>query len=144
MTRINVGILPQELTDSHLNAELRELPRIFTAVNKRILANKDFKDIPKSFSLGTGHVLFFYNKCKYLYNRHSQLRNEYKRRFRKEYQFDGERTIVPNHLYNDYIPSKTDRDILIERISTRILESNQKPRYYQNEISKKEAVNLLK
>ena len=54
MTRINSAIDPKNLTDQHLIAELRELPRIFTAVNKRIEKGKLFDDIPEKFTLGTG------------------------------------------------------------------------------------------
>lgn len=57
MTRINSSVKPKNLTDSMLNAELRELPRIFTAVQKRVSENKPFNDIPSRFTLGTGHVL---------------------------------------------------------------------------------------
>jgi len=34
MTRINIGILPHDLTDQHLLAEFRELPRIPNRVKK--------------------------------------------------------------------------------------------------------------
>lgn len=49
MTRINVGVHPNELCDQHLVAEYRELPRVFS-----------YKDrvIDGPFRLGTGHVLW--------------------------------------------------------------------------------------
>ena len=50
MTRINVGIDPEELCDQHLLAEYRELPRLW-----------DFKPKskpPEHFKLGPGHVLW--------------------------------------------------------------------------------------
>ena len=75
MTRINSAIDPKNLTDQHLIAELRELPRIFTAVNKRIEQGKYFNDIPKEFALGSGHVKFFYDKLKFLNLRHTILEN---------------------------------------------------------------------
>ena len=55
MTRIDSAIPAKNLTAQHLIAELRELPRIFTAVNKRINQGKGFDDIPEKFTLGTGH-----------------------------------------------------------------------------------------
>lgn len=48
MTRVNVGIMPEELCDQMLLAELRELPRCFA-----------FKSPgPEKDTLGTGHVLW--------------------------------------------------------------------------------------
>lgn len=81
MTRINV-VPVNELTRQHLVAEYRELPRIYNLVRKRIeLGNKptDIKCPPK-YTLGKGHVLFFYNKLKWLTDRYDSLCNEMKQR----------------------------------------------------------------
>lgn len=75
MTRINSSINP---TDQHLIAELRELPRIFTSVNKRLTLNKTFDDIPKEFVLGLGHCKFFYNKLDFLYLRLIRFKKSWK------------------------------------------------------------------
>ncbi len=75
MTRINL-ISPQELSDQHLLAEMRELPRIFTHVEKYGVA----KDIHEKFCLGTGHVKFFTNKLNYLAIRYNELVNEWENR----------------------------------------------------------------
>ena len=48
MTRINVGVNPEELCDQHLLAEIRELPRV---IGTKIKAKP-----PSEFKLGTGHV----------------------------------------------------------------------------------------
>lgn len=77
MTRINV--VPVEcLTDRHLLAEYRELPRIFTAVKELIENGKTPSDvdIPDSYKLGKGHVKFFYNKLTWLQHRFSLLYQE--------------------------------------------------------------------
>lgn len=68
MTRINL-VVPKELTDQHLKAEIRELPRIFSLV----LKSKNTSNIPANYKLGTGHVKFFYNKIKWLYERYLSL-----------------------------------------------------------------------
>jgi deoxyribonuclease (pyrimidine dimer) len=65
MTRINSAIKVKFLTDEHLLAEHREIKRLPYAYKKRIETGKGFKDIPKEFTLGTGHVLFFINKNKF-------------------------------------------------------------------------------
>lgn len=77
MTRINL-VDPSHLTDKHLMAEYRELPRIFTAVIKLQEQGKKPSDvdIPDQYVLGKGHVKFFYNKIGWLRFRYEQLRKE--------------------------------------------------------------------
>lgn len=74
MTRINV-VPPQELCDQHLLAELRELPRIPNRVKRRIEAGQvqPPASAPSCYVLGTGHVVFFYDKLKFLRRRYLAL-----------------------------------------------------------------------
>ena len=74
MTRINL-VDPNMLTDKHLLAEYRELPRVFTAVKTAIAKGNCPADynIPQRYKLGTGHVTFFYNKCTWLASRYCQI-----------------------------------------------------------------------
>lgn len=72
MTRINC-VPVEELHYKHLVAEYRELPRVFALA--RIT-----KRAPAQYTLGTGHVLFFYDKLGWLYARQWQLYDEMKRR----------------------------------------------------------------
>lgn len=148
MTRINSAIFPNNLTDQHLIAELRELPRIFTAVKKRIEQNKSFDDIPKEFCLGTGHTKFFYNKLKFLIDRYCFLKYEYYLRFKKSWQYPIDQKILTgwilNYLFYDYTTTQQEYQLLIDRISTRINESNQIPRYYGEKITKQQAIHLLR
>lgn len=60
MTRINL-IDPSHLTKRHLIAEYKEITQFLHNVKK-----SNLKDIPKHFTLGTGHVKFFYNKGEYV------------------------------------------------------------------------------
>jgi deoxyribonuclease (pyrimidine dimer) len=65
MTRINV-IPVEELTDQHLMAEYRELPMVMASARRSSVAT--FK--PSTvYTLNRGHVIFFYDKKKYLMNR---------------------------------------------------------------------------
>lgn len=48
MTRINM-VDPADLSDQHLKAELRELPRVFSF-------KIDISDAPERYCLGKGHV----------------------------------------------------------------------------------------
>lgn len=71
MTRINT-IDPSFLTDQHLFAEYRELPRIFTLVRE---GKAKGTPCPK-YTMGTGHVTFFYDKLNYLFNRYKWIIEE--------------------------------------------------------------------
>lgn len=78
MTRINL-VDPTVLTDKHLMAEYRELPRIFTAVLKlqeQHCYNFETIGIPSEYVLGKGHVKFFYNKIGWLLKRYESIFNE--------------------------------------------------------------------
>lgn len=117
MTRINVAIPPRELTTRHLIAEHREIKRI---PNTIVSGRAKIKDIPPKFTLGTGHVKFFYNKLGYLKNRYEELYNEcLLRGFNVSYYGDVWND-VPKHLMNDYIPSKEDEQLIRDRINERL------------------------
>ena len=81
MTRINL-VDPTHLTDKHLLAEYRELPRIFTSVRKLIYQGKYPFDveIPDQYCLGKGHCKFFYDKVNWLKTRYTALARELNRR----------------------------------------------------------------
>jgi hypothetical protein len=121
MTRINV-VPVETLTREHLVAEYRELPRVFTlAANAK---NGWWKKQPQSYTLGTGHVLFFYNRLKFLADRHKQLVHEmlkrgYKPNFTEclEAQF---RQHIPEQYWFDYKPTEEALKINRERIKERL------------------------
>lgn len=73
MTRINL-IPVTELSDQHLMAEYRELPRIVNGV----LDGKFRTDskIPAHYVLGAGHVKFFTNKLIFLQSRYQKIHKE--------------------------------------------------------------------
>jgi hypothetical protein len=117
MTRINVGVKPAELTNKHLIAEAREIKRIPNCVAK---GKFNLNGQPKQFTLGTGHVKFFYDKLYYLKKRYEELYNEcINRGFKVQYYGDAWNGI-PDHLMGDYTPTDTDRQIIIERITERL------------------------
>jgi len=130
LTRIN--ILPvEELTDQHLMAEYREIFMIGSALQISLKSkNWDPKRIPKKFTLNTGHVMFFYNKGKYLYNRYEQIKKELtKRNFKLDKSRLFKVTQFPTEYYNDWEPTKEDQAIVWQRIEERIQE---KPEWYRH------------
>lgn len=123
MTRINC-IDPKMLTDKHLGAEYRELPRIFGLVRKAIDRGEVPNDPrnPKAYTLGKGHCRFFYNRLGYLVSRQKQLCDECKRRGRKV-SFDNIDSLVyniPNEWMNDWVPDHTAIGINKQRINERL------------------------
>lgn len=127
MTRINV-VPVSELTNKHLMAEYHEITRIFRLVreaqNRGI--NKYNLDqrcpIPMEYTLGKGHVLFFYNKLAYILKRYSELQQEL---FSRNYNINP---IDPNSLtsglraewFNDYSPTESAIEINRARINERL------------------------
>lgn len=115
MTRINV-VPVEELCNVHLFAEHRELTRIpNTIVNGKAILDGKY---PKEYTLGTGHVKFFYPRLKYLHKRYQMLHNELcNRGYRVTYIWPEN---VPERLYNDYEPTEEALTINRERIKERI------------------------
>jgi deoxyribonuclease (pyrimidine dimer) len=77
MTRINV-VPVSELSRQHLVAEYRELPRLFALVGKAIDRGETPRDPrnPDAYTLGKGHVRFFYSRMRYILNRNAELFDE--------------------------------------------------------------------
>jgi hypothetical protein len=116
MTRINVGVRAKELSRQHLIAEHREIKRIPNQIkNGRYSMEKQ----PNEFTLGTGHVKFFYDKLKYLYNRYVEIYCECVDRGYNVSDYSNCWDNVPKHLFNDYKEQKRDRLLILERIRER-------------------------
>jgi deoxyribonuclease (pyrimidine dimer) len=131
VTRINLVPI-SELADQHLVAEYREIFMVGSSLQRSLKSpnwRKTKNSLPKDFTLNKGHVKFFYNKGKYLYNRYLDLVEEMKSRGMSP---DPDRIFKreqwPDDLFQDWSP--TDRDLLIirERIKVRI---QQKPNWYR-------------
>ena len=123
MTRINC-VPVEELTDKHLGAEYRELPRLFGQIQKAIERGESPDDPrnPKEYKLGKGHTRFFYNKTQWLRYRYEQLVNECKRRGRVV-NFP----VVPKHIWDiphewwhDWQPTPEALELNRQRIQERL------------------------
>lgn len=137
MTRINASIKPIELTNAHLLAEIRELPRILNTVKsgKAKIENKT-----DTFKLGSNHTTFFYGRLKYLVNRHKNLVNEAKVRGFNIMDYSESYKNIPPHLFNDWRETKEARELLKERINLRLTESKQTIRFYDRVVTLEEAL----
>lgn len=119
MTRINC-VPVQELSGPHLVAEYRELPRVFALAQKA--AARGTLTQPERYTLGKGHVLFFYTRLAYLARRHRQLVAEMKRRGYRP-SFDGVQRQqfpdIPDAFWGDWEPDEAALLINRARIAER-------------------------
>lgn len=117
MTRINC-IPVVGLHDKHLLAEYRELPRVFKLA-------RPCNDAPVQYTLGAGHVKFFYDKLRFLYNRQHDIVIEMKRRgFKPTFNPEDlhKRFYSPAQLplWNSWVPTQKDMALNRARISERL------------------------
>lgn len=120
MTRINC-VPVEELSGPHLVAEYRELPRVFALAARAVARNK--LQQPSAYTLGQGHMLFFYTRLGYLMERHAQLIAEMKRRGYKP-TFEGVRRDqfpdIPDAWWNHWTPTEEALRLNRERIAERL------------------------
>ena len=119
MTRINC-VPVEELSGPHLVAEYRELPRVFALAQRA--AARGFAAQPVVYTLGKGHLLFFYTRLGYLARRHAELVREMKRRGYKPMFAGVQRTdfaAIPDAFWNDWEPTEIALAINRERIAQR-------------------------
>lgn len=123
MTRINC-IPPRELTDAHLGAEYRELPRIFALVAAAVARGEkpDGRRNPKEYVLGPGHVRFFYPRLTYCAKRFAQIVIECRARGRAVNFFSLPACIdtIPAEWWGDWTPDITAQALNRSRISQRL------------------------
>jgi hypothetical protein len=121
MTRINV-VPVETLSTKHLIAEYREITRLPNNLKKslnRLTSPFSLTEIPNEYTLGKGHVKFFYDKMIYLKNRYEQLVSEMLRRgYNPSFRDSSIFCQFPMEFNNDYKP--TEDAININK--TRILE----------------------
>lgn len=143
VTRINVGIHPKELPDKLLLAEHREIKRIPNVIKS---GRYSMAGIPAKFTLGKGHVKFFYSRLLFLRNRYVSLYKECIARSFNVQDYSSAWEGVPPELYLDYQSSEDDRQIVVERIESKgfslITIERAKLTYEDWEISHREILTL--
>lgn len=106
MTRVNL-VHPKELNVKHLVAEYKELPRIFGNVRAAIERGEVASDPrnPVKFTLGQGHMRFFYPRIQFLVTRQYALIREMLRRGYAPTYRDVVVTDIPWQWHGDYVPT---------------------------------------
>lgn len=118
MTRINVGVHPSELNTKMLIAEHREIKRIPNVIKS---GRFNLNGQPKQFTLGTGHVKFFYTRIAFLRARYKTIFDECIRRGFNVTDYSNSFEEIPIAFMGDYIPSESDRKLILDRIALRLL-----------------------
>ncbi|NUJ97364.1 deoxyribonuclease [Candidatus Gracilibacteria bacterium] len=122
MTRVNL-VPVKELYDQHLLAEHREIKRIPNLIKQ---GKYNFVGQPKKYTLGSGHVKFFYDKMEFLRLRYSELYDECLKRGFKVQNYGENFLGLAGEFYNNYFPD----DEAIE-ISKARLKEKYKPNFYK-------------
>lgn len=117
MTRINC-VPAAELSRQHLLAEYRELPRVFKLA-ERAYHKKEILMAPNAYTLGSGHVKFFYSRLGYCKQRFSELRREMLRRGYKPKYDNPPEVEVGDDWWQDWQPDTTAIQINKQRILER-------------------------
>ena len=144
MTRINSAIPVQHLTDEHLLAEHREIKRLPYCL-ERSIESLSKRRMPSKFCLGTGHVLFFLDKMKFVSRRYKELYAECRKRGFTVTDYSSNFENVAPDYFNDYVPTSNEREVLIKRITERLMNSPKSSWHYcGKKISKEEAIEMLK
>lgn len=122
MTRINL-VPPPILTDKHLSGEFYELPRVLTNIEKHLERNESLSDvnIPDTYTLGTGHMKFFYDKGQWLLDRYVALICELERRGTNIDQVKTSAVMsrfweLPREYMKDYEPTPEEIYINMQRL----------------------------
>lgn len=131
MTRINC-VPVEELNDKHLVAEYHEITRVFGLVRKNLESGKDLFKIPapSEYTLGTGHVKFFYTRLAWVERRMADLALEMHRR-KMKVRLDLLKGIsdgLPVELFGEWEADDKALAINRERLAERLEAMENKPK----------------
>ena len=107
----------------HLKGEYKEITRVFGLARKaQFDVIKGKRKLPTDYTLGTGHVLFFYNKLKFIADRYESLVLEMQRRGYKPNPIPHNELLdnIDTRLHNDYVSTQEAIAINRERINLRL------------------------
>jgi hypothetical protein len=120
MTRINL-VSPSLLCDQHLLAEHREITRIPNHVLRRLSQGKPVVcSLLDDYTLGEGHVRFFYDKLEWLKRRYDAVHHECQRRGFKVTHIWPELNGVPAKYRRGYEITEAALRVSAERIAAKM------------------------
>ena len=119
MTRINL-VHPSKLSTKHLVAEYREIVRVF-ALARMAQHEMHRRKQPSAYTLGAGHVLFFYDKLKFVSDRYDSLCQEMVDRgfICNRIPMEDLHNGIGKHMFHNYTPTETAIAINMQRIKDR-------------------------
>lgn len=122
MTRVNL-IPVAELTRQHLLAEYREIARIPALALAAYNRGEKWEDHPQKYTLGTGHVKFFYSRLGFVEKRFNKLVVEMQRRgYNVGYLQLAMPMSLPQAWWRDYRPTPAAMALSRGRINERLQE----------------------
>lgn len=132
MTRIDC-VPVEELSNAHLQSNYKELPRAFGYIRARISKNLPLVDrqTPPKYTMGQGHVKFFYDKFLWLAKRYREVHREMVARgFKPSYSENYNISDIVNSEESlrhtgRWKPSQADIEVSRARIKERISEKPQ-------------------
>ena len=131
MTRINC-VPPSELHDKFLVAEYHELPRVYNLVRKAVARGHEPKDyaVFSEYTMGSGHVKFFYTRLKWLAERQTLLVEEMlRRKMRPQFvKFDELFAGIRRSWFGDWEPDEKALAANRARLAERLVEMKNKPK----------------
>jgi deoxyribonuclease (pyrimidine dimer) len=127
VTRVNL-VPVAELADQHLFAEWRELKMIPRSLARSLAGRSQAQvlaRVPGAFTLNTGHVMFFYDKARFLRRRYDALTAEL---LDRGYRLDDDHALdatgvwsgLPLAFHQDYVPTAAAAKLSRARIEQRI------------------------
>ncbi|MEM4398440.1 MAG: pyrimidine dimer DNA glycosylase/endonuclease V [Candidatus Nitrosocaldus sp.] len=141
MVRVNL-IDSLYLTDQHLIAEYNEILMLISYLRRYPLRHYDVTRIPKRFTLGKGHMIFFKDKVLYLKRRHDSIREEMGKRgyvSRRVLSIDG----FPSIMLNDWLPDEQDVMLIKSRLVDKVRTKPWFYTYYGYRLGVDELVSLI-
>ena len=119
MTRINC-IPVKRLSSKHLVAEYRELPRVFGLV-RRAQRRGETPSIGMAdrYTMGKGHVRFFYARLRWLVRRYDELVREMRRRGYQPRYAEPRTDDIAVTWFGDWSPTPADIETNMVRLRER-------------------------
>lgn len=117
VTRINIDYQVKKLNTKMLLAEHREIKRIPNMIRS---GKARLENIPNNFTLGKGHVKFFYNKLGYLLQRYNQIYAECIKRGFNVQNYSESWNGIDSSLLGNFNPTQEDKQLIVDRINSKL------------------------